>query len=223
MLNQIEHIFKFDSFFIGHIDPENNVLRLPLTYDVGERHYDLPPLEMKPDTYSDRVFQSRTPLLIHLTPEEHATLKETRKNLIGNNDQPTASLIFVPMLLGGEIIGIITIQSNDFNVYDQNDVNLLSGIANNFVVSWQNTQLYHQAERRARRERLVNEIGQKIQGTATVESAIETTLRELGNALKARASRVKLVEANPDDWRGHTGPLPDLSHPPTAHNGKNGH
>lgn len=213
-LNQIEHIFKFDSFFIGLVDPKGDKLQLPLTYDLGERHYDLPPLNLTGDSYSSRVFASQTPLLIHLTPAEHEELKQTRRNLLGDNEYPTASLIFVPMLLGGQMIGIMTIQSNEFNAYDQNDVNVLSGIANNFVVSWQNTQLYQQAERRAQRERLVNEIGQKIQGTVSMESAIETTLRELGNALKARASRVKLVEveaeADPNAefvQRKHTGSL----------------
>ncbi len=210
-LNQIEQVFKFDSFFIGLTDAQTNVLRLPLTYDEGQRYYDLPLLEMRPGTYSSRVFESKTPLLIHLTAEEHAELMNQPENQIGDSGMPTASLIFVPMLLGGQMVGIITIQSNEFNAYDQNDVNLLSGIANNFVVAWQNTQLYQQAERRAQRERLVNEIGQKIQGTATMESAIETTLRELANALQARTSRVKLVESDHDqdpfEQRRHTGPL----------------
>ena len=210
-LNQIEQVFEFDSFFIGLTDAQTNMLRLPLTYDDGQRYYDLPLLEMRPGTYSSRVFESKTPLLIHLTPEEHAKLKEQPENQIGDTGVPTASLIFVPMLLGGQMIGVVTVQSNEFNAYNQNDVNLLSGIANNFVVAWQNTQLYQQAERRAQRERLVNEIGQKIQGTATLESAIETTLRELGNALQARTSRVKLVESETDqdliERRRQTGPL----------------
>jgi GAF domain-containing protein len=227
MLNQVEQVFRFDSFFVGLLDQEANHLTLPLTYDSGQRLYDMPPVSLVEGTYSQRIVNSRTPMLVHLTSAEHAELAQSGTNLVGDHSQVTASMIFVPMLIAGDLLGIISVQSNEFNQYDQNDVNVLSGIANSFVIAWQNTQLYQQAERRAKRERLVNEIGQKIQGTATMESAIETTLRELGNALKARTSRVKLLDAEADDdWQpGQTRPLTGelARRNPGPSNGTNGH
>jgi GAF domain-containing protein len=57
-----------------------------------------------------------------------------------------------------------------------------------------------QAQRRARHEQLVNHINQKIQQSMTVEGALKTALRELGQALNPESLEVNVVvDANPVD------------------------
>jgi hypothetical protein len=53
-------------------------------------------------------------------------------------------------------------------------------------------QLFAEAQKQAAKERLVNLVSQKIQSTATIESALETTITELGKALQARYTKAEL-------------------------------
>ncbi|MCA9967449.1 MAG: hypothetical protein KC423_24540, partial [Anaerolineales bacterium] len=53
------------------------------------------------------------------------------------------------------------------------------------------------------RERVLNNINQKIQGTTTMDSALQTAIQELGKALKARYTQIELtVESPPNGFNG---------------------
>ena len=52
--------------------------------------------------------------------------------------------------------------------------------------------LFRQTQKRAERESVINLIAQKIQSATSVEGAIQTAVRELGQAFKARRAVVEL-------------------------------
>ncbi|MFN3492588.1 MAG: GAF domain-containing protein, partial [Anaerolineales bacterium] len=114
-------------------------------------------------------------------------------NWLANELLPeTKSEIAVPIALGSEILGVLDVQQDKVNGLTQEDAELLQAISYQVAVALNNAQTYSQAQQVAERESLVNEISRKIQNTATIEQALQVTVRELGTALSAKDSRIVL-------------------------------
>ena len=101
--------------------------------------------------------------------------------------------------------------------FSAREIQLTTAIVRQTATLIESARLFADTEKRANRERLINEITQKIQGTVSVESALQTTIAELGNALKARYVRVELNEARNDDQ-----PIVEKRAPVKETNGVNG-
>lgn len=102
------------------------------------------------------------------------------------------------MIVGDEVIGVIAIQNDvGLRLFTLSDQKLLSSLASTIGIAIQNAQQFERTQRRAQRERLLNEITQKIQGTHTMQGALETAVNELGLALKAKYARVEIAAESP--------------------------
>jgi nitrate/nitrite-specific signal transduction histidine kinase len=104
----------------------------------------------------------------------------------------TVAEVAVPILAGDEVLGVLDVQHNVRFVLRAEDAELLQSIANQVAVALQNAEAYRRAQKQAQREVLINEIGQKIQNTTTVDMALKTAVREIGQALSAKQTIVKL-------------------------------
>ena len=168
--------------------------------DLRYRYFDkrLPgqAIPLTPNTFSYDVIKEAKPQLIQLSDEYLDNLSEENlpDNVIDKSmktDQPS-SMLYVPLMSGTEVIGVLSLQSRKRQYYSDESINLLTGVASYVSVAIQNSQLFAQTQRRADRERLVNEITQKIQGTTSIEKALQTTVQELGRALKSHYAQISL-------------------------------
>lgn len=107
----------------------------------------------------------------------------------------THSELAVPMVVGGNVIGVFDIQSEQAGRFTEADVNIQTTLAAQLAASVQNARSYEQSRGRADFESLINVIGSRIQRTATVEETLQTAIRELGTALGASRVQAKLVPA----------------------------
>jgi GAF domain-containing protein len=101
----------------------------------------------------------------------------------------TRSELAVPMIVGGKVIGVFDIQSEQVGRFTDADVNIQTTLAAQLATSIQNVRSFERARSQAELETLANTIGQKIQQTASIEETLQTAIRELGTAIGA--SRVK--------------------------------
>lgn len=104
----------------------------------------------------------------------------------------TKSEIAVPIAVGAEVLGVLDVQQNIVDGLTEEDANLLQSISYQVAVALKNAQAYTQKQQQAEQEGLINTIGRKIQTTTSVEQALQVAIRELGQALGAKDSRIIL-------------------------------
>jgi len=104
----------------------------------------------------------------------------------------TRSELAVPMIAGDKVIGVFDIQSNQVDRFTQEDANIQTTLAAQIAIAIENARSYAAVQAKAEREALISSIGQKIQKTPTVEGALQVVVRELGQALGAKDSRITL-------------------------------
>jgi GAF domain-containing protein len=108
----------------------------------------------------------------------------------------TRAELAVPMVVGDELVGVLDVQSEYVDAFNEEDATIQLTLAAQLAVAMKNAQSYSTARDKAKLETLVNTIGQKIQRAGTVEDTLQIAIRELGLALGA--SRVKARIENPD-------------------------
>jgi putative methionine-R-sulfoxide reductase with GAF domain len=107
----------------------------------------------------------------------------------------TKSEVAVPIAIGDEVLGVLDVQHHVSDGLRQQDADMLQAIANQTALALRNARSYTDIRKRAERESLIAAIGQKIEQTASVESALKVAVRELGQALRSQTS-VQLKSAD---------------------------
>jgi GAF domain-containing protein len=95
--------------------------------------------------------------------------------------------------VGTRVLGVLDVQHNVRDGLAETDVELLQSIANQVAIALQNIRLFADMQQQADHEALVNRITQRIQSTATIESALQVAVRELGQALGAQRVSAQLA------------------------------
>jgi PAS domain S-box-containing protein len=113
----------------------------------------------------------------------------------------TRAEMAAPMIVGGKVIGVLDVQANKVGRFTEEDVRIKTILAAQVAGALQNARQYELTRHQAERELLVNSITQKIQATVTIESALQATVQELGQAFHARSAQVRL-ETNGDHLAG---------------------
>jgi putative methionine-R-sulfoxide reductase with GAF domain len=104
----------------------------------------------------------------------------------------TKSEVAGPIVIGERVLGVLDVQHNVVNGLKPSDAQLLEAIGRQVAVALQNARAYAQTQQAARRETLINRIGQKIQGAATMEEALQIAAAELATALQASRASAQL-------------------------------
>jgi putative methionine-R-sulfoxide reductase with GAF domain len=104
----------------------------------------------------------------------------------------TKAEIAVPIALGDRVLGVLDVQHNEVGGLGENDQTMLVSIAGQVAIALQNVHLMEDAQNHARRQSLIYEITQRIQGATSVKDAMQIAVREVGRALDVEETVVKL-------------------------------
>lgn len=99
------------------------------------------------------------PLLVHDFEAEMESLPARPAYL---SDNPPRSGIFLPLLVGDAAIGAVSIQNDRPDAFNEDDLRLLSILANQTASALHNARLYERAEHRLNALTAVSEVGRRI-------------------------------------------------------------
>jgi len=145
-----QHIYSLmdaDTFVVDFYDKDSNTISPGYTL-IEENVIDItmfPPIPLghRESEIQSRVIQSGELLYI---PDLYKRLNQNEMTEIDsellNSQGFTKSAIYVPMKIGGEIIGVLQVQSYKYDAYSQEDIELLSALTNFAAVAIQNARLF---------------------------------------------------------------------------------
>lgn len=113
------------------------------------------------------------------------------------------SAMYVSVAIADETIAALALSSvNSLRRWQASDVTLVRAVADQTGIALRQAQLFAQAETNARRERLINRLGDQIRASLNISEMLHTATHELGRAIEA--SRVFLRLFNPAQNEAHS-------------------
>lgn len=201
-----QRLMPVESFVISLLDEETDEIEGVYLVDDDRRS----PITRIPRNQglSGQVIASGQPLLL----QGAESVEKMESVVYGKPDTPQ-SILAVPMMLSGRTIGMLSAQSYHSNVYTEDDVQILSTLANQAAVAIQNGRLFNETERLAREleMRVVDrtaELQREQQNTETLlriltevsssldlDRALNRTLALLNDAIGAEQGTIMLLNA----------------------------
>lgn len=179
--DRIRDIFEPDVVMLSTYDPLTNTVEHRYAIEAGERIY--APGHLPPGGFRSQIIQNRKPLL------ENVNVGELAARL----GQPTIpgtvtpkSWLGVPMLVGDQVTGILSLQSiTHENAFTENDKLILQALAASMSVALDNARLWEQEHIFRQALEREFEIGRNIQAGFLPESIPQPKGWEIGVFLKS--------------------------------------
>jgi GAF domain-containing protein len=201
-----ERLMPVESFVISLLDEVTDEVEGVYLVDEDRRA----PVSRIPRNQglSGHVITTGEPLLLH-----GAEAVDSMDSVIyGRSDTPL-SILAVPMTLSGKTIGMLSAQSYQPNVYSEEDLQILSTLANQAAVAIQNGRLFNETQRLAREfeERVIERTAQlqreqqntetllriltEVSASLDLDRALNRTLALLNDAIGAEQGTIMLLNA----------------------------
>ena len=164
--NKIQETFNVQAVNITIYDPKTNLFSYPYTIERGQRFQDDP---TAPYGFRLHVLQTGKPLVLN---QDVARLREEYGNQILSGEGAKSG-IFMPMIVGSSVTGIISLQNLDQeNAFSDSDVRLLQTLANSMSVALENARLFDETQR------LLKETEQRAGELAVISTVSQALVME---------------------------------------------
>ena len=107
-------------------------------------------------------------------------------------DFETNSILAVPVTFADSLIGVINIESTDLAKFDEDDQEFATTLAGNMGAIISNINLIEQVRDQINRQQKLFEISSKIRRSVDLETIMQTSITEIGNAMNARHATIQL-------------------------------
>jgi GAF domain-containing protein len=120
----------------------------------------------------------RTPEVVSAVENAQVTTNQT------NAPEDKRGAVAVPVILRGEVIGVLHVESNDpSKEWLDEEITLVQAVAERAAFAMENARLFQDARRRAAKEQLISEASTKIGSAFNLENILQTTAEELERVL----------------------------------------
>ncbi len=195
----IAQIFDVEVVFVAVYDSEQKMVQMPYFLLNGQK-LSPPPFKLGQGLTSI-IIESRKPFLINHNAAEQGT---SLGAVLLASEMPKCWL-GVPMLLSGDVVGVLSVQSyKDEDLFSEEDVRLLGTIANTVGVAIQNARLYAEAQRHADEMSALAEIGREISSSLDLPTVLERIATCARDLLTRDTTAVYLLDKERETLRAVT-------------------
>ena len=210
--DKIRDIFDAQVVDIAIYDPEAEIIRFP--YGI-ERGVYIPEVTIPLVGFRRHVYETGKPIIVEDFQAQAAEYGNPPV-IIG---EPPQSAMFVPLVLGDRVQGIVSLQNLDRkSAFGEQELGLLSTLAASLSVALQNARLVEETRRRAAELATVNEISQAVSAQLDPAALIDLVGDQIQSVFQADIAYVALLNDATDaieftyhvenGVRGATDPLP---------------
>ena len=166
--NKIQTIFDAQVVDIITYNPGDNLIYPRYVIERGERFYEEPRALVG---FRQHVVETCQPLLINTNNAEASAQYGNPLVVMGETPK---SVLFVPMIVGREVKGIISLQNLDHeNAFTDSDMRLLQTLSNSMSVALENARLFDETTR------LLKETEQRTSELAVINSVQEGLVAQM--------------------------------------------
>lgn len=194
--NRISSLFDIQTVIIRTFDHETGLEHWHFAIEKGER------LESEPRPFiwaNRQLIKTRKPMLIKKDYVQTAKKYGGSGVTIG---KPPKSAVFVPMFIGDEVGGSISLQNVEReNAFDEADVRLLNTLASSMSVALENARLFDETkrlltetEKRANELSIVNRISKALASKLELDTLIHMAGEQMREIFKANIVYVALLD-----------------------------
>ncbi len=185
--DQLKELFKANIVYIALLNKKTNSIAFP--YQYGDK---MAPIKLGQGLTSKIILKGE-PLLINKDLQEHrAQLGITAIGV------PAASYIGVPIPVGDEIIGVLSVQSTEQeNRFNENDVRLLSTIASSVGVALRNATLFEEVRQAKMEAEAASKLAEKANEAKS--AFLSTVSHELRTPLTSVLGFAKIIRKRLED------------------------
>lgn len=114
-----------------------------------------------------------------------------------NNVKSGQNTLMVPLLLSGQVIGVIGLERDNTNTdWTNEEISIAEAVANRAAITLENARLLDESQRRAIKERSISESTSRISGALSIENILSITAEELERVI---GDSGVVLQIKPDD------------------------
>ena len=180
MGDQIQRIFGAQIVALMSFERSTGLSYHHYLIENGERIY-ADPTPYGPG--AEELIRTKMPLYIRDEDEQRtlgmgdATVKDSL---------PVQSLLGVPLLSGGDVSGVISLQDERQDAFTESDIRLLAAVANSMSLALENARLFQETQRRASEMSALAEIGNEIATTLDMDQVLTQIATKASELLRIR-------------------------------------
>jgi GAF domain-containing protein/CheY-like chemotaxis protein/HPt (histidine-containing phosphotransfer) domain-containing protein len=188
--DRLAEIFDAQVIFIAVRDRDAQLIRFPYTLERGVRLPDEPIDDVAGPTH--HALETREPLLIESRWKERDAEFGGEGTVQG--EEPKSG-VFAPLLVGGEAIGVVSLQNLDReHAFGEADVRLLTTLAGSLGVALQNARLFEETRQRSAELAMVNEVQRGLAERLDMQSMYDLVGDRIQEIFDAQVVTISILD-----------------------------
>ena len=198
--DKVRDIFHAETIAIMLLDAKTNLIHVVFEYDSAEGGY-VEYTEPFPlgKGMTTKVIQSHKPLITGTVEEQFANgAYLTNEQLEKHSGTMTQSTLFVPIIAGNDVIGVVSIGSYQQYAFNENHQNLLQTLSANMGVAIKNARLFEAEQERVAELQIINSIQQGLASKLELQAIVDLVGDKLREVLKTNEIGIRLYDEQTD-------------------------
>ena len=201
----VKETFGYYMVAIGLIEGDEVVYKTGVGPPFDDPQFQPARLKVGRDGITGWVAAKGEPVLVPDVSEE------PRYILISDTAE-TRSELAVPLKTKSGVIGVLDVQSDQLNGFDESDRVILQSLANQAAIAIEEARLFDAEQRRAEQFRVISEVGRSMTSILSVDELLDEIVRLVKDAFASDLVEISLIDGDELIIKAGVGPPWDDAH-----------